>query len=305
MSAMDQNTNITRGRVDNLVSPQAAVILKPMENISVYSAYSVSYLPASGDQFSSLTHGHADPPAAEIRQHRNRREMEHQSEAAVFDGGLQSRTAPTSRSPDRNEPAGSGLAFPNGATNVRGFETSLAGYVTDDWQSSLGYAYTDARIANDLTAKTVALPILPAIASSSCPTISSPGGTSISSTPMWGAALGVIYFGDSFAIVRRHRQTAGLRSLRHRALSEDQRDMERAAQRREYLQQGILGVSGRQQQHLAGPVADLQDHGESFVLRRKFPRRRCSVGAMQGRKRVIASCLFLGLSRRFPGRLGN
>ena len=55
MSALDMNTNINRTRVDNLASPQAAVIIKPMENLSVYTAYSVSYLPASGDQFSSLS----------------------------------------------------------------------------------------------------------------------------------------------------------------------------------------------------------------------------------------------------------
>ena len=57
MSALDMNTNINRTRVDNLASPQAAVIIKPMENLSVYTAYSISYLPASGDQFSSLSPG--------------------------------------------------------------------------------------------------------------------------------------------------------------------------------------------------------------------------------------------------------
>ena len=31
------------------------MIMKPVDNLSIYGAYSVSYLPASGDQFSSLT----------------------------------------------------------------------------------------------------------------------------------------------------------------------------------------------------------------------------------------------------------
>ena len=57
MSALDMNTNINRNRVDNKVSPQAAVIIKPIENMSIYTAYSISYLPASGDQFSALTDG--------------------------------------------------------------------------------------------------------------------------------------------------------------------------------------------------------------------------------------------------------
>ena len=51
------NTNTNRSLVNNKVSPQAAVIVKPIENLSFYYAYSISYLPASGDQFSALTNG--------------------------------------------------------------------------------------------------------------------------------------------------------------------------------------------------------------------------------------------------------
>jgi len=42
-------------RIDNLVSPRAGVIVKPVTQLSIYGNYSVSYLPSSGDQFSSLT----------------------------------------------------------------------------------------------------------------------------------------------------------------------------------------------------------------------------------------------------------
>jgi catecholate siderophore receptor len=57
LSALDQNTGINRDRVDAKISPQAAVIVKPVDNMSFYGAYSVSYLPASGDQFSTLSAG--------------------------------------------------------------------------------------------------------------------------------------------------------------------------------------------------------------------------------------------------------
>ena len=43
------------GREDNLVSPRAGIVYKPVEEVSVYGSYAVSYLPSSGDQFSSLT----------------------------------------------------------------------------------------------------------------------------------------------------------------------------------------------------------------------------------------------------------
>src|SRR5204862_3081809 len=42
-------------RIDNLVSPRAGLVFKPISPLSIYGSYSVSYLPSSGDQFSSLT----------------------------------------------------------------------------------------------------------------------------------------------------------------------------------------------------------------------------------------------------------
>ena len=42
-------------RTDDLISPRAGVVVKPVEPLSLYGSYSVSYLPSSGDQFSSLT----------------------------------------------------------------------------------------------------------------------------------------------------------------------------------------------------------------------------------------------------------
>jgi catecholate siderophore receptor len=41
-------------RSDALVSPRAGIIYKPVEQASLYLSYSVSHLPSSGDQFSSL-----------------------------------------------------------------------------------------------------------------------------------------------------------------------------------------------------------------------------------------------------------
>jgi len=47
----------------------------------------------------------------------------------------------------------------------------------------------------------------------------------------------------------------------------DHRGLEGAAQYREHLQQGVLGLGGRQQQHLAGPAADLPLQGHRQVVR--------------------------------------
>jgi len=45
----------TLTRPDNLVSPRAGLVVKPIAPLSLYTNYSVSYLPGSGDQFSALT----------------------------------------------------------------------------------------------------------------------------------------------------------------------------------------------------------------------------------------------------------
>jgi catecholate siderophore receptor len=42
-------------RIDNLVSPRAGIVFKPVAPVSIYASYGVSYLPSAGDQFSSLT----------------------------------------------------------------------------------------------------------------------------------------------------------------------------------------------------------------------------------------------------------
>jgi catecholate siderophore receptor len=42
-------------RIDNLTSPRLGLVIKPFAFLSLYGSYSVSYLPSSGDQFSSLT----------------------------------------------------------------------------------------------------------------------------------------------------------------------------------------------------------------------------------------------------------
>ena len=46
------------------------------------------------------------------------------------------------------DPSNPGFFFPSGSHKIDGFETAVKGYVTDAWQTSLGYAYTDARITS-------------------------------------------------------------------------------------------------------------------------------------------------------------
>jgi catecholate siderophore receptor len=198
MSALDMNTGINRGRVDNLVSPAAAIIVKPVDYVSIYTAYSISYLPSTGDQFSALNDGtlvlqpqRFDSKEVGLKWNINPKFL---LQSAVYQLDRTNQPVPVP-----GAAPGSGLAFPNGASITRGFEISLNGYVTDRWQSQLGYAYTDARIANNLTATTVALPILSGNRVQLVPFNQFAWWNKYQITEMWSAGLGIIHFGDSFA----------------------------------------------------------------------------------------------------------
>jgi catecholate siderophore receptor len=190
MSATDMNTNINRNRVDNLVSPQAAVIIKPVENASVYTTYSISYLPASGDQFSSLNDGTL------ILQPQKFENIEiggkwNVNPKLLFQTAVYNLNRTNQPIADGNNP---GFFFPSGSTLTRGYEASLTGYITNEWQSSLAYAYTDARITGATSATMV-----PGNRVQLVPYNQVALWNKYQFTPMWAAALGVIYFSDSFA----------------------------------------------------------------------------------------------------------
>ncbi|HEY9359348.1 MAG TPA: TonB-dependent receptor plug domain-containing protein, partial [Xanthobacteraceae bacterium] len=141
-SALDLNTKTLRNRVDKLVSPANAVIIKPAESLSIYYSYQVSYLPSSGDQFSAFTDGSVILKPQGFTQREVGVKWQALPQllytAAAYD--LIRTNVPL---PDPNNP---GFFILSGSNRIRGFETELKGYINDRWQSWLGYAYTDARV---------------------------------------------------------------------------------------------------------------------------------------------------------------
>jgi catecholate siderophore receptor len=93
--------------------------------------------------------------------------------------------------PDPNNP---GFFILSGSNRIQGFETTLTGYVTPDWQSTLGYAYTDARVTSATSAT-----IVPGNRIQLVPLNQFSWWNKYQFTPVWSAAVGAIYFSDSFA----------------------------------------------------------------------------------------------------------
>src|SRR5262249_54301404 len=59
LESRDRRNGAVFGRTDDLTSPRFGVVLKPVDNVSIYGSYSISYLPSAGDQFSVLAPGTA------------------------------------------------------------------------------------------------------------------------------------------------------------------------------------------------------------------------------------------------------
>ncbi|HEY4140272.1 MAG TPA: TonB-dependent siderophore receptor [Pseudolabrys sp.] len=186
----DLNTNTARGRVDTKVSPQAAVIFKPIDNLSLYGAYSISYLPSTGDQLNALTNGTviSDPQKFDNKEIGVKWNVNPRLAATAAIYQLDRTNQPITVA------TGAAFALPNGSTRVRGFEAGLNGYVTTKWQASVGYAYTDARIVNDLSATIVAGNVVQL-----APKNQFSFWNKYQVTDTWAASVGVIYFSDSFA----------------------------------------------------------------------------------------------------------
>src|ERR1700736_2975766 len=92
--------------------------------------------------------------------------------------------------PDPNNP---GFFILSGSNTMHGLETELKGYMTDKWQSWLGYAYTDARVSGD-TAPTIKIGNRIQLV----PYHQFSWWNKYQITPVWAVSLGAIYFSDSY-----------------------------------------------------------------------------------------------------------
>jgi catecholate siderophore receptor len=135
-------------RIDNLVSPRTGIVFKPVELISIYANYSVSYLPSSGDQFSSLT---------TITQQVKPEKFSNYEVGAKFDltRNLALTTAiyrldrTNTRSTDPNDPT---RIVQTGSQRTNGYEIGATGNLMRKWRVAGGYAYQDAFVTSATTA---------------------------------------------------------------------------------------------------------------------------------------------------------
>ncbi|RJT25790.1 TonB-dependent siderophore receptor [Chakrabartia godavariana] len=130
------------GRVDEKVSPRLGLILKPQENMSVYTSYSQSFLPRSGDQFLALstTQQNLAPEKFTNLEVGAKWDVRPDLSATLALFRLDRTNATT---PD---PANPLVSINVGETRTKGMELGVVGRVSPAWQVSGGYTYQDAHL---------------------------------------------------------------------------------------------------------------------------------------------------------------
>jgi len=127
-------------RPDNLVSPRAGLVVKPVEEVSLYGSYSVSYLPSSGDQFSSLTVITQQVEPEKFTNYEVGVKWDTSPGLSVT-GAVYRLDRTNTRATDPNDPT---RIVQTGAQRTNGFEAGVTGNVMPWWTVAGGYAYQDA-----------------------------------------------------------------------------------------------------------------------------------------------------------------
>lgn len=186
----------TFSRVDNLVSPRVGVVVKPMDNISLYASYSVSQLPASGDQFNALATNTAvlAPEKFENKEIGVKWDI---NPRLTYTAAIYQLDRFNQRIPD---PSNTAFFITAGKTRAQGFETTIAGKLTDAWTVTGGYAYTDAHVLS-ATGTSLAGTIPAGRRSALVPYNQFSLWNRYDFNETWGAGLGVISMSDAFATI--------------------------------------------------------------------------------------------------------
>jgi catecholate siderophore receptor len=138
----------TLTRPDDLVSPRAGLVIKPVAALSLYTSHSVSYLPSSGDQFSSLTVITQQLEPEKFNNYEVGLKWEARSDLSLTTAVYRLDRTNT-RSTDPNDPT---RIVQTGSQRTNGYEVGLNGHVSRAWQVAGGYAYQDAFVTSATTA---------------------------------------------------------------------------------------------------------------------------------------------------------
>ncbi|MBA2658079.1 MAG: TonB-dependent siderophore receptor [Nitrosospira sp.] len=132
---------------DGLVSPRAGLIYKPIETMSIYGNYSLSYVPRAGDQLTSLNLTNAALKPEQFMNLELGAKWDIRPDLALT-AALYQLDRSNVIAPVPNDPTRTTLVD---GQRARGAEVGLMGRITPQWSVMGGYAYTDAEITRAIT----------------------------------------------------------------------------------------------------------------------------------------------------------
>ncbi|MEQ1509828.1 MAG: TonB-dependent siderophore receptor [Sphingopyxis sp.] len=141
LAATNLFTDQRFARIDHLWSPRVGLVVKPAENASLYASYTRSYLPQSGDQFTSLdvTSASLEPETFDNVEIGAKWDIRPNLTVTVAIFRLD-------RANTRSPGAVAGTVAQIGQQRSHGVEVGFVGQVTRQWQVALGYAHIDGEI---------------------------------------------------------------------------------------------------------------------------------------------------------------
>jgi catecholate siderophore receptor len=185
----DRRTGVELASDDDLVSPRVGLIYKPVEPLSLYASYTMTYLPRSGAQMSSLTPTNAALDPEEYENYELGAKWDARPDLSATAAVYQlDRT--NVAIPDPLDPTVSILA--DGA-RTRGVELGLAGRLTEAWSVFGGYAFQDGELTATASSTAVDGATLAQL-----PEHKISLWNRYQFTPAWGVGLGFMYQSEMF-----------------------------------------------------------------------------------------------------------
>lgn len=183
---------------DDLISPRVGLIFKPIESLSLYSSYSLAYVPRSGDQLASLSL---------VNQALDPEKFTNMELGAKWDIGQNLSATAAVYKLTRSNVAVVNPLNPNeliltsdDSQRSRGFELSLTGKVTDAWSITAGYSHQDAEITQDIKTSATST-VLAGSKLANVPEETTSVWNRYDFNTQWGVGLGVIDRSEVFASV--------------------------------------------------------------------------------------------------------
>ena len=179
-------------RIDNLVSPRAGIVFKPVTPLSIYGNYSVSYLPSSGDQFSSLTTITQQVKPEKFNNYEVGVKWDVSRVLLADHGSLPA--GPHQHAIDRSRTIPPGSCRP-AASAPTASRSELNGSITRRWRIAGGYAYQDAFVTSATTAAQAGAQV------AQVPHHTFSLWNNYQILPRLGAGLGILNRSDMFAAI--------------------------------------------------------------------------------------------------------